>query len=140
MSLSLLDKSVADLSEELPKLSLGELEALLAAEKDGKTRKGAIEAIEAAIVAAEVNEDERSEDAEDEFQNEEPPEEPALPPYVSLKASKINTTVHVGDGRTFNGPVLKDGEIVEEGEVIHDVPAAAAEVIVRNRLAKVVDG
>lgn len=52
MSLSLLDKSIPDIEKALPRLSFGELEALLDAERNGKTRKGAIAAIEAALEAA----------------------------------------------------------------------------------------
>jgi hypothetical protein len=58
MSLAILDGSVPKLIEAIPNYSLGELESLLEAEKNGKTRKGAIAALEEAIAAAEPAEQE----------------------------------------------------------------------------------
>lgn len=53
MSLSILDLPLPKLGKAIRKCSLGELEALLEAEKNGKTRKGAIALLEAAIADAE---------------------------------------------------------------------------------------
>lgn len=48
---SLLDKTAKDIEAELPNLDLDALEKLKADETDGKTRKGVLAAIEAAIDA-----------------------------------------------------------------------------------------
>lgn len=58
MRLSLLDKPIAALRRAIPSLSLGELEVLRDAEEDGKTRKGAIAAIDEAIEEIEAEPDE----------------------------------------------------------------------------------
>ena len=48
---SVLDGTVAEVAATLPGLSRDALEALLAAERAGKTRKGVVEAIEGALAA-----------------------------------------------------------------------------------------
>jgi hypothetical protein len=58
----ILDQSVAKLKEALPGLSSDELRALRKAEVGGKTRKGALQAIDEALAAAEPPEE--PEDAE----------------------------------------------------------------------------
>ncbi len=63
-------------------------------------------------------------------------------PNVSLKATRRNTVVHVGDGRRFRGPYTgedADGDPEEiEGEIVHDVPEDAAGAIVARKLGKIV--
>lgn len=49
MSLSILDGSLNDLRAAIPTLSVGEIELLLDAERNGKTRKGAIALLEEAL-------------------------------------------------------------------------------------------
>lgn len=64
------------------------------------------------------------------------------PKLVSLQATKRNTTVHVGDGRRAIGPHTaqdEDGDDIEvEGEVLADVPADVADLIVAKKLGKIV--
>ena len=83
MSLSLLDGSVAALTEALPSLSLDDLEALLAAEQAGKTRIGAVKAIEAAIDAALA-------DAAEPLADEE---------FETIESIMHGSELHLGDGR-----------------------------------------
>ena len=58
---------------------------------------------------------------------------------VSVKATKRNTVVHVGDGRRLRGPYT-DPETDEQvdGEIASEVPRDAAEAIVAARLGRIV--
>ena len=92
MPLSLLDGSVEKLREAIPNLSIGELETLRAAEIIGKTRKGAIAAIDEALAAAEPVDD------------DEPQEVDALEADLATDPNCVRniipgTTLHLGDGR-----------------------------------------
>lgn len=83
MTLSLLDGSVPALEKAIPSLSVGELELLLDAEKNGKTRIGAVKVLEAAIAAY-----------------TEIAEEDAAPAPGNIIENIIpGTTLHLGDGR-----------------------------------------
>jgi hypothetical protein len=96
MNLSILDKPIAALKRALPTFSLGELEMLKEAEENGKTRAGAIEAIEAAIADTD-------------------PPEPVPDPRL-VRNHRPGTTVHLGDGRK-----LAYGEAAEVEEWLADL-------------------
>ena len=58
---------------------------------------------------------------------------------VSVKATKRNTVVHLGDGRRLRGPYLDPAtDEVIEGEIAGDVPRDAAEAIVAARMGRIV--
>ncbi len=109
--LSILDGSVANLREKAADLPLDDLLALLGAEQIGKTRKGAIAALEEMIAASAVDEPVIGPDAPDDhivsdfdeapLADDEPPGSVIeIPPGMALFTNETaGTCIHLGDGR-----------------------------------------
>lgn len=88
----ILDGNVASVREKAARLPIGELQALLVAERNGKTRKGAIAVLEELIDLAQP---------EEPIADDEPPGSVVeIPPGLVLFTNDTEATcIHLGDGR-----------------------------------------